>query len=110
MKELASPAASSSTSASTSFTKNTWVYLATSQSMLYSYPENNANYFVGRVSKTNFLDKPIGMYDSAATAGFVKIIVSGYEPYDKASGGYGPMKMETKSVYIYKTAIRKTPF
>lgn len=106
MTAVAAPAASSSTA----IKKSDKVYLNGSQAMLYTFPENKPEYFFGKVSKTVFLDKPIGIFVEDVSGGFAKITVGGYEPYIKASGSYGPFKAESKTVFIYKSSLRKTPY
>ncbi len=111
MKAAASaPAGSTGSSASSAWKSGDKVYLASPWAVLYSYPSNEIKYYIGRVQKTNFLTNPIGTYNETATGDFVKITVSGYEPYNASTVAYGPSKVETKTVFINKYMIQKTPY
>jgi hypothetical protein len=81
------------------------VYLKGGSGNLYSYPSFSANYLVGSVEKNYFLDKPIGVYVSSTTGGFVKITVFGYKPH-----GSSTYIAKTLQVFIPNTSIQKTPY
>lgn len=79
------------------------VYMAKDKFALYSYPANG--YSVGQVTKSVFLDKPIGVYIEPGPKGWHKIASVGYEPI-----GGGSMTWAVKSLYVPNWAIQKTPY
>ena len=109
---MATPASttSSTTTASSAWKSGDKVYLSAPSAILFSYPANDIKYYIGRVTKQNFLTNPIGVYNEAATGDFIKITVSGYEPYNSSSVSYGPSKVETKTVFVNKYSIQKNPY
>lgn len=94
----------------TAIKKSDKIYLSGDQSMLFTFPENKAQYFLGRVSKTLFLDKSFGIFIEDAANGMAKITVIGYEPYNKTTGGYDAFKAQSTTAYIFKSNIRKTAY
>lgn len=84
------------------------VYIKGDKTGIFSYP--NSGYLIGQVKKSIFLDKPLGKYIKAGPAGYHQIAVVGYEPYNKETLQWEPMKVKVETVYVSDYGIQKTPY
>lgn len=80
-------------------------YLKLNDAIVYSYPENNKSYIVGRIKKSIVLDRSIGYVLSSAANGYSKVSLSvaGYDVSGKA-------KVFSGTYYIRNVELSKTPY